>query len=140
MAAAVQVRGDYHAARLRELAKRSADAAQPRHLLALAAIYAGGSRSEAATIGGVGRQTVRDWVLAFNAAGPSGLINGKVLGKRLRSAACGTSPSRVCGPRPGLVGPAARPIRAHVIACGRHPRPFQPSRRYRTEACDWACS
>ena len=80
MAAAVRVRGDYDAAGLRELAKRSADAAQTRRLLALAAVYDGGSRSEAAKIGGVGLQTVRDWVLAFNAEGPAGLVNGKAPG------------------------------------------------------------
>jgi transposase len=50
---------------LRELAKRSEDANQTRRLLALAAIYDGESRTEAAKIGGVGLQTVRDWVLAF---------------------------------------------------------------------------
>jgi transposase len=80
MAAAVRLREDYNAAGLRELAKRSADAAQTRRLLALAAIYAGGSRTEAAQIGGVGLQTVRDWVLAFNAEGPTGLVNGKAPG------------------------------------------------------------
>jgi transposase len=80
MAAAVRLREDYDAAGLRELAKRSADAAQTRRLLALAAIYAGGSRTQAAQIGGVGLQTVRDWVLAFNAEGPTGLINGKARG------------------------------------------------------------
>src|SRR5204862_4753380 len=48
---------------------------QTRRLLALAAIYDGGSRTEAAKIGGVGLQTVRDWVLAFNAEGPPGLVN-----------------------------------------------------------------
>src|SRR6202790_3279468 len=64
MAAAIGVRGDYDAARLR----------------ALAAIYDGGSRTEAARIGGVGLQTVRDWVLAFNAEGPPGLVNGKAPG------------------------------------------------------------
>ena len=82
MAAAVRVRGDYDARRLRELAKRSGDAAQTRRLLALAAIYDGDSRTEAARIGGVGLQTVRDWVLAFNAEGPAGLINGKATGNR----------------------------------------------------------
>src|SRR5260370_23601555 len=46
----------------------------------LAAIYDGGSRTEAARIGGVGLQTVRDWVLAFNADGPSGLVNSKAPG------------------------------------------------------------
>src|SRR5213075_3067476 len=80
MAAAVRVRRDYEAARLRELAKRSKDAAQTRRLLALAAIYDGGSRTEATRIGGVGLQTVRDWVLAFNAEGPPGLVNGKAPG------------------------------------------------------------
>ena len=81
MAAAVSLREDYDAARLRELARRSADAAQTRGLLALAAIYDGGSRTEAAQIAGVGLQTVRDWVLAFNAEGPPGLVNGKAPGK-----------------------------------------------------------
>src|SRR6266481_3690607 len=69
MAAAIGVCGDYDAARLRELAKRSDDANQTRRLLALAAIYDGGSRTEAAKMGCVGLQTVRDWVLAFNAEG-----------------------------------------------------------------------
>jgi transposase len=80
MSAAVCLREDWDAARLREQAKRSADAAQTRRLLALAAIYAGGSRTEAAQIGGVGLQTVRDWVLAFNAEGPTGLVDGKAPG------------------------------------------------------------
>ena len=80
MAAAVRVRGDYEAAQIRVLAKRSENAAQTRRLLALAAIYDGGSRTEAARIGGVGVQTVRDWVLAFNAEGPPGLVNGKAPG------------------------------------------------------------
>jgi len=80
MAAAVRVRGDYEAAQIRVLAKRSKNAAQTRRLLALAAIYDGGSRTEAARIGGVGLQTVRDWVLAFNAEGPPGLVNGKAPG------------------------------------------------------------
>jgi hypothetical protein len=80
MAAAVRLREDYEAGRLRELAKRSEDANQTRRLLALAAIYDGGCRGDAARIGGVGLQTVRDWVLAFNAEGPAGLVNGKAPG------------------------------------------------------------
>jgi transposase len=84
MGAAIRLRGDYDAVQLRGLAKRSADAAQTRRLLALAAIYDGDSRSAAARIGGVGLQTVRDWVLAFNSAGPVGLINGKAPGNRPR--------------------------------------------------------
>ena len=73
----VRLREDYTAAQVRVLAKQSHDAGQTRRLLALAAIYDGGSRGEAAKIGGVGLPAVRDWVLAFNAKGPHGLINGK---------------------------------------------------------------
>src|ERR1700736_3036747 len=69
MGAAVCLREDYDAAQMRGLAKGSSDAAQTRRLLALAMIYDGGSRTEAAKIGGVGLQTVRDWGLAFNAEG-----------------------------------------------------------------------
>ena len=81
MGMAVRLREDYTAAQLRGLAKQSHDAGQTRRLLALAAIYEGGSRGTAAKIGGVGSQTIRDWVLAFNAQGPEGLIDGKAPGK-----------------------------------------------------------
>ena len=57
------------------------DGAQARRLLALAAIYQGSSRTEAARIGGVTLQIVRDWVVKFNAAGPDGLIDRKAPGK-----------------------------------------------------------
>jgi transposase len=49
--------------------------------LALAEIFDGGSRSDAALIGGVGVQTIRDWVLRFNAKGPEGLKDGKAPGQ-----------------------------------------------------------
>ena len=52
----VQLREDYDAPDLRALAKASRDANQTRRLLALAAIYDGASRREAAKIGGVGVQ------------------------------------------------------------------------------------
>jgi len=38
-------------------------------------------RTEAAKIGGVGRQIIRDWVIWFNAHGPDGLRNGKSPGQ-----------------------------------------------------------
>jgi transposase len=63
------------------LAKRARDASQLRGLLALAEIYDGGSRGDAARIGDVGLQTVRDWVLRFNARGPEGLIDAKAPGQ-----------------------------------------------------------
>jgi transposase len=84
MAAAVGLREDYNAAGLRELAKQSNDADQTRRLMALAVVYDGGSRSDGAKVGGVGLQTLRDWVLRFNADGPLGLMNGKAPGQAPR--------------------------------------------------------
>ena len=54
---------------------------QARRLLALATIDDGATRTEAAKIGGVGLQIIRDWVLRFNARGPGGLLNGKAPGQ-----------------------------------------------------------
>src|SRR5271165_1238447 len=73
----IALRADYDASKARAAARASKDGAQTRRLLALAAIYEGGSRSEAARIGGVGLQIVRDWVVRFNNHGPDGLIDRK---------------------------------------------------------------
>jgi transposase len=80
MAAPIPLRSDFDAGLLRKLARQSRDPDQTRRLLALAGIYDGGSRSDAARIGGVGLQIVRDWVLWFNVEGPDGLVNGKAPG------------------------------------------------------------
>ncbi len=48
------------------------------------AIYDGGTRTEAATIGGVTLQIVRDWVLKLNTDGPEGLIDRKAAGQPSR--------------------------------------------------------
>lgn len=80
MPRAIALRSDFDAADLRDLARRSKDVGQARRLLALAAIYDGGTRSEAARIGSVTLQIVRDWVLRFNAEGPAGLRNRKAPG------------------------------------------------------------
>lgn len=80
MAAPIPLRPDFDAALLRRLARQSRDPDQARRLLTLAEIYDGGSRSDAARIGGVGLQIVRDWVLWFNAEGQDGLVNGKAPG------------------------------------------------------------
>ena len=81
MAAAIPLRGDFDASQLRVLARKSKDGPQARRLLALAAIYEGATRSEAAKIGGVGLQIIRDWVLRFNAWGPDGLLDSKAPGQ-----------------------------------------------------------
>jgi hypothetical protein len=108
MSAALRLREDYGAQELRALARASRDADQTRRLLALAAIYEGASRGAAAEIGGVQRQTVRDWVAAFNAHGPAGLI-----GRRRGSDRCwAPSSARRSG---GLSRPV--PTRLSMASC-----------------------
>ena len=77
----VPLRSDFNADGLRAIARKSKDGPQARRLLALAAIYDGASRTEAARIGGVTLQVVRDWVVKFNAHGPEGLIDRKPPGR-----------------------------------------------------------
>ena len=73
MVSAVSVRMDFSSAALRRLAARTRHANQSRRLLSLAAVLDGMDRGEAARIGGMDRQTLRDWVHRFNAHGPDGL-------------------------------------------------------------------
>ena len=75
MPSAVRLREDYSAEALRALARRSKDANQSRRLLSLAAVRDGMDRGSAAKIGGMDRQTLRDWVIRYNEQGPDGLIN-----------------------------------------------------------------
>jgi transposase len=77
----IPLRSDFDAARVRRVARESTDAKQVRRLLALAAVYDGATRTQAAAIGGVTLQIVRDWVLKFNAHGPEGLIDRKAPGQ-----------------------------------------------------------
>jgi transposase len=103
MAATIGLRSDYGAGELRKLSKASRDARQTRRLLALAVIYEGGSRTEAARVGAVGLQIVRDWVLRFNADGPPGLVDRKapLLQAEHRAALAAAIEE---GPRPYLDG------------------------------------
>jgi transposase len=82
--AAIALREDYDATEVRRLASKVKDADQARRLLAIAAVYAGMSREAAARIGGMDRQTLRDWVHRFNAEGPGGLVNRKAPGAARR--------------------------------------------------------
>jgi len=71
MSVPLKLRGDFTANDIRVHARR---------LLAIATILDGGSRSDAALVGGVTRQIVRDWVVRFNADGPEGLATRKAPG------------------------------------------------------------
>lgn len=84
MSIPVSLRGDYKGFQLRALARKTKDGPQARRLLALAAIYDGATRTEAARIGGVTLQIIRDWVMRFNARGAAGLLDGKSPGQPSR--------------------------------------------------------
>ena len=67
------VRTDHTSAQLRALSNRCPDGAQVRRILALAMILDGRSRTVAAEMNGMDRQTLRDWVHRYNACGIGGL-------------------------------------------------------------------
>jgi transposase len=75
MPAALPLRSDFDNQTLRDFARRCENSNQSRRLLSLAAVYDGMSRTQAARIGGMDRQTLRHWVLRFNADGPEGLLD-----------------------------------------------------------------
>ena len=84
MPAAVRLREDYSAETLRGLARRSKNVNQSRRLLSLAAVLSGMDRGGAAEIGGMDRQTLRDWIHRFNASGPEGLFDNWTEGPKPR--------------------------------------------------------
>lgn len=75
MGQAIALRTDYTAGEVRRLAKRAKDVGQTRRLLAIAAVLDGASRAEAAKVGGMDRQTLRDWAHRYNEGGLGGLFN-----------------------------------------------------------------
>src|SRR5277367_2357086 len=87
MPSAVRLREDYSAEELRTSARRSKNVNQSRRLLSLAAVRDGMDRGAAAKIGGMDRQTLRDWVHRFNAAGPEGLFDNWTEGPKPRLSA-----------------------------------------------------
>ena len=84
MPAAVALRPDWDAKRVRAAAREVEDAGQVRRLLAIAAAYEGQDRAACAKIGAMDRQRLRDWVHRFNAAGLDGLIDRKPAGAARR--------------------------------------------------------
>ena len=115
---AIPLRGDFGATALRAAARRTRDAAQARRLLALAAVYDGATRTEAARIGGVTLQIIRDWVLRFNAEGPDGLVDRKAPGQppRLTDAHRAALAAAIeAGPTPAIHGV----VRRRLVDLGR---------------------
>lgn len=75
-------RTEHTAVSLRAEACKVKDARQARRLLSLAAVLDGKSRTEAAALGGMDRQTLADWVHRYNDEGISGLCDRHRSGRR----------------------------------------------------------
>ena len=73
--AELAIRADCEPAELRRLARRTKNRAQALRLVAIALALEGALRAEAAKSGTMDRQTLRDWVIRFNKAGPQGLLD-----------------------------------------------------------------
>lgn len=73
--AALTIRGDRTPVMLRKLAKAEGNTRVARRLLAIANALSGMSRKEAAEAAGMDRQTLRDWVIRYNAHGLDGLYD-----------------------------------------------------------------
>ena len=81
--AAIEItRDDMTAAELRAASGKSEDALSARRMLAIALVLDGIDRRTAAQSCGMDRQTLRDWVHRYNAAGLAGLVNRKAPGRR----------------------------------------------------------
>ena len=141
---AIPLRTDYDGASVRAWARLAGEAQQVRRLLAIAAVYDGLDRATAARLGGMDRQTLRDWVHRFNEEGPEGLVDRKAPGAARRLRACeeaeliarsmvGLHRATSCaipsiGPRKvgaavtaalGAAGPSARPQALHPLMVRR---------------------
>jgi transposase len=82
--AALAIRGDIEAAELRRLARRERDGRVAARPLALGNALDGMSREAAARAAGMDRQTLRDWVIRFNAEGMAGLRDQPRPGRPVR--------------------------------------------------------
>ena len=69
MAAPISLREDFDGPTLRALVLSEKAGSVTRRLLALVTIYDGGTRTDAARLGGVGLQTLRDWGASFQRQG-----------------------------------------------------------------------
>lgn len=121
MPVSLPLRADFDALQVRAAARRTKDGPQARRLLVLAAIYNGASRTEAATIGGVTLQIVRDWVVKFNADGPEDLIDRKAPGQpsRLTDAHRAAVAAMIeSEPEPAIHGVVRWPACCMEVACG----------------------
>lgn len=79
--ALVVTRTKHTASMLRTFAAKSGDGAQVRRLLAIALVLESHSRTEAAELSGMDRQTLRDWIHRYNDEGINGLESRSAPGR-----------------------------------------------------------
>ena len=84
MLTVVEIKPSHTSAELRRLAAATKNANQSRRLLSIAAVLEGMDRAQAAKIGGMDRQTLRDWAHRFNEFGPDGLKDNRRRGNPMR--------------------------------------------------------
>ena len=77
-------RMDHTGTQLRALSVKCADGAEVRRMLAIAMVLDGRPRGEAASLNGMDRQTLCDWVRRYNESGADGLKTRKSPGKAPR--------------------------------------------------------
>jgi transposase len=103
--AVVITRTDHTAWELGALAANSNDADPTRRLLAIAMIFEGTSRLDAARQAGMDRQTLRDWAHRYNQAGIDGLVSRKPPGAAPKLTAAQMAELRelvIAGPDPKI--------------------------------------
>jgi transposase len=79
---ALAIRKDIEPVELRRRARRERDGRVSARLIAIAGALEGMDRASAARLGGMDRQTLRDWVRRYNAQGIAGLCNRPLPGRR----------------------------------------------------------
>jgi transposase len=90
MGARLAIRQDIPAEDLRRLARQESNGRVACRLLGVANALDGMSRGQAARQAGMNRQTLRDWVIRFNAEGVEGLRDRPKSGRpRAMSESCG---------------------------------------------------
>ena len=107
MGAAIAItRTDHDAAELRRRALRVREPDQARRMLAIAMVLEGASRLDAARQAGMDRQTLRDWVLRYNAGGIGAETDPGRDGRTAGTGGQGTRPQSAQGHSLALPRPA----------------------------------
>ena len=153
-------RTEHTSAELRALSNRCSDGAQVRRILAIALVLEGRSRTEAAELNGMDRQTLRDWVHRYNAGGIRGLKSRRHPGRAPALTALQRAELLdlvIAGPDPGIHGVVRWrcvdlkaevekrfAVKVHENTVGRwlhelgltrlQPRPYHPKKDIKAEA------